>query len=265
MTQPDDILSRYFGVQQKPDPIPVYPKMKDVAEHIPKYAISTLTGMADGNIDDIEQMIDILKILTNAAWGKDWGELTASLKMSEDSSSLTLPQILVDINDREISEGTSPKPKLMSVEKEIVDGKETGDSFLVYRQFFDCLVEFDFFGRTNLEAKKLQKRLESLLMVYTGYLKRKGISELFFMKELPPELSLKYINGTPMRVDVYYVKFESITAIRQSVINQINTEIGVNQISSDKIQQQLKEIKASDTQGIELDFFPDDTGVKLVD
>ena len=135
-----------------------------------EYNPYTLRHVADDNIDDIEQLAEILKKLCNAAWGDGWGELSPDLKKGENSSDITLPQITLEINTKDISEGLGGlKPTLVDVIKELDEsGEETGDAFLVYRQWFDSVVEFNIYGRTSKEARTLQKKFENLITVYTG-------------------------------------------------------------------------------------------------
>ena len=217
--------------------------------------------VADDNIDDVEQLASILKRLCNAAWGDGWGELSPDLKYGEDSSNLIIPQITVDINTRDVAEGLgSPKPTLFDVVKELDgEGIETGDAFLMYRQWFDCNVEFNIYGRTNAEARKMRKKFENLLSVYAGYLKRNGVSEMMFEREVSPKSSLNYDESTPMRCIYYYIRFESITPIRQSLINSINLEIGASQLTTDRVKTLID--NSSKSEMIELDFFEGDNGI----
>lgn len=227
-----------------------------------EYNIQTFRHVADDNIDDVEQLADILKKLCNAAWGANWGELSPDLKRGENSNNIILPQITVDINTRDVAENMGGlKPKLIDVIDDInTDGNKTGDAFLVYRQWFDCNVEFNFYGRTNREARQLQKKFENLLTVYTGYLKRQGISEMFFEREVSPKSSLNYDESTPMRCIYYYIRFESIMPIRQSLINSINVEIGANELSTDKVKTLINN-SSNNSDPIELDFFDGDNGI----
>ena len=226
-----------------------------------EYNPYTLRHVADDNIDDIEQLAEILKKLCNAAWGDGWGELSPDLKKGENSSDITLPQITLEINTKDISEGLGGlKPTLVDVIKELDEsGEETGDAFLVYRQWFDSVVEFNIYGRTSKEARTLQKRFENLITVYTGYLKRQGISEILYEREVSPKFSLNYDESVPMRSIYYYIRFESITPIRQSIINNINAEIGAGPLSTDKVKTLINSSKNSDP--IELDFFDGDNGI----
>lgn len=226
-----------------------------------EYNVQTFRHVADDNIDDIERLAEILKRLCNAAWGQDWGELSPDLKKGENSSEVVIPQITLEMNTRDIAEGIGGlKPVLVDIIKETNDnGEETGDAFLIYRQWFDTNVEFNFYGRTNQEARKLQKKFENLISVYTGYLKRQGISEMFFEREVSPKYSLNYNESTPMRCIYYYIRFESITPIRQSLINNINLEIGAGQLSADKVRTLIS--NSGQSEAVELDFFDGDNGI----
>lgn len=227
-----------------------------------EYNVQTFRHVADDNIDDVEQLADILKRLCNAAWGPGWGELSPDLKKGENSDDIILPQITIDINTRDVAENIGGiKPKLVDIINEVdANDNETGDAFLIYRQWFDCNIEFNFYGRTNKEARQLQKKFENLLTVYTGYLKRQGISEMFFEREVSPKSSLNYDESTPMRCIYYYIRFESIMPIRQSLINSINAEIGANQLSTDKVKTLINN-SSNNPDPIELDFFDGDNGI----
>ena len=270
----EDMYNAYFGIKPESGESTapekrqfIYSDDKSARVHTNEfisdvdYQIQSFRHVADDNIDDLEQLAEILKRLCNAAWGNDWGELSPDLKKSENSSEIIVPQIVLDINIRDIAEGIGGlKPTLVDIIKETDEnGQETGDAFLIYRQWFDTNVEFNIYGRTNREARQLQKKFENLLNVYTGYLKRNGISEMFFEREVSPKNSLNYNESTPMRCIYYYIRFESITPIRQSLINSINLEICANQLDADKVKTLISNSRQSEA--VELDFFDGDNGI----
>ena len=270
----EDMYNAYFGIKSKSGESTapekrqfIYSDDKSARVHTNEsisdvdYQIQSFRHVADDNIDDLEQLAEILKRLCNAAWGNGWGELSPDLKKGENSSEIIVPQIVLDINTRDIAEGIGGlKPTLVDIIKETDEnGQETGDAFLIYRQWFDTNVEFNIYGRTNREARQLQKKFENLLNVYTGYLKRNGISEMFFEREVSPKNSLNYNESTPMRCIYYYIRFESITPIRQSLINSINLEIGANQLDADKVKTLISNSRQSEA--VELDFFDGDNGI----
>ena len=276
MSISEEIYNLYFGkTVESADNVRTAPRnmINDISNKTYEQPISSsreydsqvMRQSADGNIDDIEQLALILKKLCNAAWGEGWGELSQDLKKGENSASIILPQITMDINTRDVSSGLGGiKPLLIDVIDEFDEnGNPTGDAFLIYRQWFDCNVEFDIYGRTNQQARQIQKKFENLLMVYTGYLKRQGISEILFEREVSPKNSLNYDESAAMRCIYYYIRFESIIPIRQSLINSINIEIGANKISTDKVKTLISNQPNPDL--IELDFFEGDNGITFED
>ena len=219
---------------------------------------------ADEHIDDIEKVAEILKQLCNAAWGSDWGELSPDIKYGEDETQLVLPQITVDINTRDVAEGIGGlKPRLVGIIDEVDDdGNLTGDAFLTYRQWYDCNVEFNIYAHNAKEAREYMRKLESLISVYSGYLKRKGVSEIFFLRESAPRSSLNYTENVPMRSIYYYIRLESVTLVRQSLINSINTTIGIGKLNTEKVKTLLQsKQEISDDDLFDLNFFDGDNGI----
>ena len=283
MDNMEKAFANYFGTTVKNDVSKIIAEKNDTTytynenqinprENIENnyFSLGELSLMADDNIDGIEQLCDILKKLLNAAWGSNWGEISPDLKKGEDSSKIVTPQITVDINNRDIAEKMPLKPVLINTVKEKVNGQYTGDSLLIYRQWFDCVVEFDFYGRTAKETRQLQYKFESLLAIYTGYLKRQGVSEILFLKEVSSRNSLNFTEQVPMKCLMYWVRFERITPIRQSLINRINADIGVKAISEEKVKMVVEANQNitsnnQDTVEIEFDFFNQDTGVDYED
>lgn len=283
MDNMEKAFANYFGTTVKNDVSKIIAEKNDTTytynenqinprENIENnyFSLGELSLMADDNIDGIEQLCDILKKLLNAAWGSNWGEISPDLKKGEDSSKIVTPQITVDINNRDIAEKMPLKPVLINTVKEKVNGQYTGDSLLIYRQWFDCVVEFDFYGRTAKETRQLQYKFESLLAIYTGYLKRQGVSEILFLKEVSSRNSLNFTEQVPMKCLMYWVRFERITPIRQSLINRINADIGVKAISEEKVKMVIEANQnitsnSQDPVEIEFDFFNQDTGVDYED
>lgn len=223
-----------------------------------EYDKKWLRHMADGNIDDIDQLADLLKQLANAAWGHGWGELSPDLKVGENPSDILLPQVLVEINSKEVAQDMAIKPTLFDtyIERDS-EGNPTGDAFLLYRQFFDANIEFTIYGHNSQEAREYKNKLQKLISTYTGYLKRKGVAELYYEKEAHPKVALNYKAGTAMQVMYYYARFESITVMRKSTLDRIDVELGIgNGVDVDRINQVIK--SGGGNRDIDIHFFDGD-------
>lgn len=195
---------------------------------------------AKGNVDDLDKLGEILRKLTNAAWGSNWGILSPDTSRGDNPEEIIVPQINYGINLREISQGSSPKPTLMDTIDEVVNGIKTGDSFRVYRQSFDCIVEFNFWASTSKDCRTLMNDFEKLIGTYSGYLKESGVSEIFFLKEVPSQYSLNNADSTPMKCIYYFIRLERNEVVRVSQIKEIelklknnNTKLSPEQSSDD--------------------------------
>lgn len=177
-------------------------------------------------INNIDELALIIKMLLELSWGKDWGEI--SPEYSEDEENPIFPKIVYDINTRELSEYNSKKPILYETIKEKINDKYTGDGFNVYRQWYDTVVEFNFYHHSIKEARQLMLDFEKIINTYMGLIKSKGLSEMIYLEEIPSEMSIKYKPGIPMKSNSYYIRFESIHTVRTSLLKNIELIIKNN-------------------------------------
>lgn len=181
---------------------------------------------AEGSISDIDQVGELLRKLLNAAWGSDWGELSPELSLGESPEETKLPAITYDIVSRETASGIGRiKPTQIESYSEIVDGKPTGDVIMTYSQLFDCLVEFNCWGQSSLEARNLLNRLEKILTFHSGFLKEQGIQEMFFLKEIPAKQSIHYLDDYYMKSMIYFIRLERKSFVRQSTFKDIEVKV----------------------------------------
>ena len=177
--------------------------------------------LVNEDVDPLEHLCQALQRLTNAAWGPSWGLMTLEMPTGTNPDELTLPCITIDMNSREVQEKKSPKATMIGDYEEQINGVTTGDRLHVFRQWYDCVIEFNFFGRNQLECRRLMYRFEQLMIHSAGLLKREGISEVYFLKEIPPRQSFNYVSDLSMKSLMYYYRFETDYVVRTSTIKQI--------------------------------------------
>lgn len=181
---------------------------------------------AEGSISDIDQVGELLRKLLNAAWGSGWGQLSPELSLGESPDNTKLPAITYDIVSRETAAGMGRiKPTQIESYSEVVDGKPTGDVITVYSQVFDCIVEFDCWGKTSKDARELLNRLEHILNFHSGFLKEQGIQEMFFLKEIPARQSIHYSDDYYMKTMIYFFRLERKSFVRQSTYKDIEVKV----------------------------------------
>ena len=217
----EEMFNNYFGVKDFKEQI------KDLPQELTKDVEETHRLTANGNISTINEFGELLRKLLNAAFGDGWGEFTQDGSIGTDPKSIKLPMITYDTNLREVAEGKSQKPTLTDTIDEVINGIHTGDSIRVYRQMFDCIVEFDFFASTTFECEKLMTDFENLIIDFSGYLKLNGISEIFFLKEVPSKYSFRFTETLPMRSLFYFVRIEKIRTSRISEIKMIEKRLNI--------------------------------------
>jgi len=181
--------------------------------------------LAAGRMSTIEEMAALMLKIMNASWGSKWGTFAHATSVNIELEEILLPLIVYDTLTRTPLEGTNPKGTLFNTIKEIVDGKPTGDMIQLHKFFYECVVEFTFFGNNSAEAADLMNRFEALIRTTTYMLKQKGLGELVFMKEQPADESSKYTADIPMRSLLYYVKLERTDIVKTSMLRKIELEL----------------------------------------
>jgi len=192
------------------------------------YGSESHQWVAEGNISTIDQLGEVIRKLVDTAWGKDWGQFGSEFKESVDENELILPQITFDEHEREISEKKPIKPQIQNNIKEYdQDGKPTGDSFNIYKQWFDALVEFNVYGKTKKEMRDVINKFEMLLLVYMKHLKKKGVSEMIFLKYMVGSKSNQYNKDLDANMGslLYLVRLERTTKVRLSTLNKLEVEV----------------------------------------
>ncbi|AGF59583.1 hypothetical protein B0P06_006035 [Clostridium saccharoperbutylacetonicum] len=215
----NDVIDKYFDSKSKIG-VTKGDKQTVINEQIPEDLTSTRLS-AEGNIKTIDEFGQLLSNMLNTAWGNDWGKITSDI----DKLNITMPLIIYSTNLREITTGSNIKPKQTETIKEVVDGKATGDAFIVYRQSFDCIVEFNFCCDKAKDSRDLMNRFEETMLTFTGYLKKNGVREIYFIKEVPAQNSLNYMSSIPMTCLHYFLRLERNNTVRVSTIKRIEDKI----------------------------------------
>lgn len=193
----------------------------------PKSKASHLT--AKGNINTINEFAKQLSMLLNIAWGSSWGTLEPASSVGDDPERITVPKITYDVNLREISPGTNLKPQLIDTITEIVDGVPTGDSFNIYKQSFDCIIEFNIYSSTSLDTEELMQKFEDILLVHAGDFKEAGVNEIFFLKEVPSKYSLNFTKSSTFssKCLLYFIRIDKYRKIRVNQIKDIRFKLNM--------------------------------------
>ena len=195
---------------------------------------------------DIEDFMEMLHRLMNVAWkrsdGQPWGtfsyeEPKSAVPTNDSRMSLkgegVFPWITFDVQHRMPSKSHKGlKPREF---ERLIPEDQPDDAIRVYRQWYDCRVEFAVFAPTNREAIDMLTRLEALLHQYTGLLKEMGISDIIFEEEVGSKNSSasSWSKDIPHRTATYYVRIERIVAVKESTLRAVEMEIRAKHLQSD--------------------------------
>lgn len=173
---------------------------------------------SEGNINNIDLAIKSIQHLLEAVL-----EYKVIIGHEYNSGKTSMPYISYSIINRERSDKTPLSDMKTNVIKEYIDDKFTGDVINVNTIFYDCLVEFNFFTETISEAIDLKEKFETIIETYSGNLKKSGISNILFMKEVEPSHSTKF-HLNPNATFVYYIELQKINTVRTSTIKSVSVE-----------------------------------------
>ena len=188
---------------------------------------------AEGNISTVDKFGETLRKLFNVIWGTGWGEIFPDSSTNEDKNNILLPRISYSTNLREVSEGRSPKPTLEDVRLGELSGTRTGEAYKVYRQTFDTIVEFNIRAHTSKEVSELAEKFEDAMVLHAGFLKKSGISEIFFLKEVPARYSNFFVETIPTKTLYFFVRLEKVRIVSVSTLNEIEMQLNAIGENSD--------------------------------
>lgn len=211
----EEAYNNYFG--EKPEEISqvVSKRQEEVG------IIKNEKLCAEGNISTVNKFGDTLRKLLNVIWGTDWGEIVPETASNEDKNTVKLPRITYSTNLREVSEGRSPKPTLEDVKPGTLAGYPTGEAYKIYRQNFDCIVEFNIRAETSKDVSELAEMFEDAMVLHAGFLKRMGISEIFFLKEVPPRYSNFFVESIPTKTLYFFVRLEKVRIVSTNTLREL--------------------------------------------
>ncbi|AXU72304.1 TPA: hypothetical protein ACG3KC_001015 [Clostridioides difficile] len=179
-------------------------------------------------IDNFEKMEEILGDILKVELEDNWGLISFDTIKKDETNKIILPQINYIVKLRETSKGKSHKPMLTDVIDELNENKEkTGKVIKVYRQSFDCILEFRFVAKTQRECRRLMEDFEDIIVSYTGFLKKKGLGDIFFLKEMSTEDNIDFDKNVSVKVSEYFIRLEKVKTLNANKLESIEMKFSV--------------------------------------
>lgn len=179
----------------------------------------------DGNLD-YDGFTTLVRQLMDAAWGQDWGVFLEAYPSSADGKQAVLPAVVCSIVKmepalitRDIRE-VKPRFREQIMLQEDADHHQAVD---VFGQRMEYIVEFELVAGENKTLDQLSKAFRDLMMVYTGYLMKRGAQQLRFVRMEPKKQSTK--EDMVSRSHLYQVILEELAFVPRDKILSVITEL----------------------------------------
>lgn len=184
--------------------------------------------ITEEHVDNFEKIEEMLEEILKIELEENWGVISFEAIKRNETDKIILPQINYSVKLREISKGKSHKPILTDVIDELDENQEkTGKVIKVYRQSFDCILEFRFLAKTQRECRRLMEDFEDIIVSYTGFLKKKGLGEIFFLKEISTEDSIDFDKNVSVKISEYFIRLEKVKTLNVNKLKNIEMKFSV--------------------------------------
>jgi len=117
------------------------------------------------------------------------------------------------------------KPRQRQTIRERTDVLEDARIGEIYGQKFQCIIQFNIFASVYDIAEQVMEKFEEMIFTYTGYLKKNGVAEIVFQKQLTDENYDMFRQTVSVRNLRYYVEVEKLTVLFQEKIKEIETYV----------------------------------------
>ena len=115
------------------------------------------------------------------------------------------------------------KPRLRESTK---DPYVTGYTVEIWGQFFDNIVQFDAWTSGFKATERLLSWMEQFIKLYTGFLRERGLSQLFFWRRQEETQINTWRQQLPVKGSQFYFRTEEIEAVYQRDTLKIDISIG---------------------------------------
>ena len=191
------------------------------------------------SITDYKSLMKTIKNAINA----NWADVTFT-SISPDVTSLdsvNTPIISYRLKEKapgEMKNATEIKPRIretIKIDEEMITNTDPsigdilikGGSIEVWGQIFDYVIEFSVHGSNSDEADEAADRFQQFIFKYTGYLKKRGVSEILFINMVSDNPVAKAKLET--RKIYYLFRIDEIVGVKVPVIENILIDTHVHE------------------------------------
>ena len=132
--------------------------------------------------------------------------------------------------------GSQYKQYLVGDTVSVVEKDKNIVKFLkVKGQFFDNLVQYNMWSKSNYQVEELTEWFEQFMLDYTGMFREAGINNMYFDRRVRDDVLIQMKNYHHVRSVLYYVRTERISIEAVLPIRRINLDVDVTTLNSNNI------------------------------
>lgn len=174
---------------------------------------------------DFEDFTDYIYSLLQASWGEDWGVFTIEHPTNTDSTNKQFPQIVYELTSAEpgmYGKNQELKPRIRENIIEIDETTHEKSSYSIYAQTIDMEITFYIYADNNKRASIITRKFKEFLYESTGFLKKKGLVQIFFKSE---SYASDRSNETyAVRKLVYFIRSEETYRIDDVILQEVGIQ-----------------------------------------
>ena len=131
------------------------------------------------------------------------------------------PGVFAQVKIDQIFSSRQPRQRQRFFRESKPDPDFIGGKIYIYGQWYDNLVEFKIWAKTNKAANRRALWLEDLFDKWEWYFEAEGVSKLFYLGRLADEIAAPGNNKTVCRTLQYYIRTERLTIVREQILRNI--------------------------------------------
>src|SRR5690606_5442228 len=176
------------------------------------------------------QFVNLVGEVLAAVWGEEWRNQYGP--RAPVSREMTTPYIAYSLRRRYPSEepkGNS-EPRLRG---HLKDPKSPQNTYEVYGQLFDYLIEFNCSAPSPAKADELAESCDDFMISYRPFFIREGARKLFLLEQGADYWEEAQKEATFYRPLIYFVRLDRVIAVATTILESVTAHVNLSSADSE--------------------------------
>lgn len=188
-------------------------------------------NITSSTVMSYRDLMRTIQKLLYTSWGNNKVRFTSAYPKKATTENVAPPIITYKVLSKTPGAfGSKNTTELKPRHRETITIEEAGKKIAVefLGQVFDYKILFELWSEDGESADELVERFQQFMFQYTGFLKKIGVSEIFFESMDSDSGSAEWKTDLIKRSIVYHIRLDEVLGIRSSVIENIITDAVVH-------------------------------------